>query len=76
MSRSRKKTAVRTVCSARAGQMKRWKENCNKRVRRRPVEEDIGNNTTYKRMNDVWTSPSDGKIWVNQDKDYEKWLRK
>ena len=70
MSRSYRKAVdgkcLRTVCNCNAGVMKYWKKLSNGKVRR--TQGEIGNGVTYKRMNDVWMSPSDGKMWVDDPK--------
>lgn len=63
MSRSYKKPFV-TLCDA--GVMKDWKRLCNQSMRRMAKEEEIPNGRYYKRFNDVWGSPSDGKRYWDE----------
>jgi hypothetical protein len=47
------------------GLMKTWKQMWNQSIRRKPITEDIGDNKYYKKMNDIWDSPLDGKGYYN-----------
>jgi hypothetical protein len=75
MSRSLKKNPVRSVTTtgAQAGCQKTWKKACNRRLRR--SEEEIPSGNKYRQLSgDIWSSPSDGKIWLNpkDKKNYRK----
>lgn len=70
MSRSYKKP-FGTVCELRSGQMKDWKKKSNKEFRRSDPEELISG-SYYKKRNDVWLSPSDGKCFYGEDKKYTR----
>lgn len=41
--------------------MKEWKKQCNRGMRRISEEKEIPNGKYYKKVNDIWASPSDGK---------------
>jgi hypothetical protein len=72
MSRSRRKNPIRTVCGCTPHEMKNWKKSCNRRMRRNiSVEEDIGNGSTYKKINDIWDSPSDGKYRMDDPDNFD-----
>lgn len=64
MSRSYKKPIL-WACVTRAGQMKDWKRQCNHRVRR---EDDLGDGRYYKKLNNPWASPADGKVKLDDPK--------
>lgn len=72
MSRSTKK-AWRSVCNLQTSEMKKWKRNCNQLMRRIPFDEEMPKFNQYKKLNDVWNSPSDGKMFCGDD---TKWTRK
>lgn len=59
MSRSRKKYPIMWLCGSSAA-MKKWKKESNKRIRHC---DDVPSGKHYKKINDIWSSPSDGKIW-------------
>ncbi len=64
MSRSKKKNPILPVCFVSYGAMKKWKKECNRKLRRNyDLKEDI--DKTYKKINDIWNSPSDG--WWRSD---------
>jgi hypothetical protein len=46
--------------------MKQWKVKANRKLRRLDV--DIPNGRGYRKIEDVWGSPSDGKTWFEDDK--------
>lgn len=66
MSRSYKKSPVHTVCIVRAGDMKSWKQNCNRKLRRQckamlsSVEWEYINFPNKHDVGNLWTSPCDG----------------
>lgn len=66
MSRSYKKNPAGSVCHCTAGVMKQWKVKANRKLRRLDV--DIPNGRGYRKIEDVWGSPSDGKTWFEDDK--------
>lgn len=67
MSRSRKKQPYFS-CADRSKVMKKWKTFCNRSVRKNPSE-DV---KAYKKLHDVWQSPSDGKYYRDGPKGYRK----
>lgn len=92
MSRSRRKNPITTVACCRTSEMKEWKKACNRAMRRNiNIDDDIGNNSAYKKIYDIWNSPSDGKMrhdnkkkWGTKgaqgeehtDNEYRRWLKK
>lgn len=58
MSRSKKKYPYGWLCSN-SSAMKKWKNQNDRSIRRLNVEIPSGNH--YKKMKDIWVSPSDGK---------------
>ena len=66
MSRSYNKNPGGPVCQSDAGVMKQWKVKANRKLRRLDVE--IPNGKSYRKIEDVWGSPSDGKTWFEDDK--------
>lgn len=74
MSRSRKKTPIFPVCTHNHNAMKKWKKVCNQSIRRVDMD-DIGNGNSYRKVNSIWSSPSDGKFYNDTD-DFKKYLRK
>lgn len=71
MSRSRKKIPIGWLCSGDHGKMKKWKNQNDKSLR--SIEGEIPSGSFYKKMNDPWSSPSDGKSWYNHYPPEEKW---
>lgn len=69
MSRSRKKSCVVCVNHTSRGAMKKWKVMCNRKIRRSLLTED---SPVYKKISDIWNSPSDGKYRSNDPKAYRK----
>lgn len=69
MSRSRKKTPITTVAVCNHGAMKKWKRMCSRKVRRG----EAYNNGWFKKAEDPWTGPSDGKCLIDPK---SKWMRK
>lgn len=73
MSRSYKKPYHSTTCSgARPGIMKSWKKQNDKSLRHKEIEENLPP-SYYKKLNDAWSAPNDGKIY---NPDYKKAHRK
>lgn len=72
MSRSRKKVPIGGVCHAKSGIMKWWKTNCNKKVRKINIEEEIGNKAYVRKMVNPWSSPKDGKTYYHHKEAYRK----
>lgn len=70
MSRSLKKPYGK-VCQTTPGRMKLWKKKNNRKIRRR--DQEIGDGNYYRRLEDVWNSPSDGNCYNGDD---PKWRRK
>lgn len=58
MSRSRRKTPKVSIASTQPGEMKKWKRECARKIRRMSIQEDIG---PFKKYCSVWGAPSDGK---------------
>jgi len=69
MSRSFKKPWG-PVAGAARGTQKKWKRQCNGLIRR---AEEHDNYSFYKKVNDPWGSPIDGKRYYGED---PKWKRK
>lgn len=67
MSRSIKKTLKKWVCAGTG--MKLWKRAQNRKIRRSAL--DVPNGNHYRKENDIWLSPSDGKMWFGGDSYYE-----
>ncbi len=45
---------------------KYWKKDANRIIRN---NEEIGNNSIYKKINNIWTSPMENKhLWLNESK--------
>lgn len=72
MSRSHKKSPWGWICRCRAGEMKEWKQESNRAIRR--DDEELPSGAYYKRKSEIWASPSDGKGYMKGW--YEKWDRK
>lgn len=74
MSRSHKKTPIFSACGYKTGAMKKWKTHVNRLIRRVPIDQELGNYSYVRRINDIWGSPSDGKMWrrVVEDRDWRK----
>lgn len=68
MSRSTKKPFI-GICSSNG--MKEWKKQCNKKLRKNNLDDDISK--TWKKINDNWNSPKDGN---NVYRDNIKYRRK
>lgn len=66
MSRSRKKMPIGPVAGCSRGTMKKWKKQCNRSIRRIPIEADLGNGSFVHRLSEVWMSPSDGKTFYHE----------
>jgi hypothetical protein len=66
MSRSKKKIPKSWVCSCKSKTMKWWKS------RIKLPNGEIGNYSSYKKYNDIWCSPSDGKMWREGEKKFRK----
>jgi len=59
MSRSYKKPYISTTCIGdKAGMMKWWKKQCNKKVR----SSECTNGAEYKKLVNQWQAPNDGKM--------------
>lgn len=69
MSRSRKKPFGSICCVSRRA-MKDWRTQNNRTMRRN--EDDLPDGNHYKRINDVWNSPSDGKCRYDDPKSTRK----
>lgn len=72
MSRSRKKHSIQWLCTNNHGEMKKWKRDMNRSLRRMPIEKHIDDGAAYKRFSDIWDSPSDGKIDWGDEKHKRK----
>lgn len=64
MSRSVKQPYV-SNCVISEGDMKWWKRQCNGKIRRIPIDEDIG---YYKKHTNRWTAPDDGRHYWDDPK--------
>lgn len=49
---------------ARGASMKEWRRQAAKSVRN---SDDVANGSSYKKLEDVWGSPSDGKCYYGND---------
>jgi hypothetical protein len=58
MSRSLKKPFISITGKNKS--MREWKNNANKLIRRKLVDEDIPDGNFYRLITDNWTSPRDG----------------
>lgn len=72
MSRSFKKRNIGWLCCVNHGDMKKWKKECNRVIRRTPLDKEIGDGGAFKKINNPWDSPADGKRHF----DDPKFLRK
>lgn len=52
--------------------MKWWKRNCNGKIRRIPIDDEIGNGKTYTRRVERYSAPDDGKHYWDDPKAYRK----
>lgn len=66
MSRSYREPYHSTVCISR-GSMGKWKKNCNRVVRRIPIEEEIPDLSYIRRLNNRWEAPDDGRCRAHAD---------
>lgn len=73
MSRSHRKNPYGNVCQSDNGAMKEWKKQSNRKLRRLAIDDNSPNGNHYRRINDIWSSPSDGKTYIG---DWDKWKRK
>lgn len=48
--------------------MKKWKQYCNRKMRRTLKTEEIPDGGAYRLLNDIWMSPSDGKMIFDNEK--------
>lgn len=62
MSRSKRKTPILKICSCRPGEMKKWKKEANRLIRR--GEDTPGRFSSYKKITDRWNSPDDGTFYA------------
>lgn len=76
MSRSKKKNPYGTLCNCRAGEMKDWKNKANRKIRK--TVEEMPKGAGYKKLNEIWESPGDGKADLRRlfSKRPWKWLGK
>lgn len=72
MCRSYKKFPVHGWACYGRGAIKKAKRQAAHRLRRRPVEEEIPSGGFYKKFEERWAWPDDGKVFDMG----EKWLRK
>lgn len=64
MSRSFKKPYMPNAGSGKG--MSSWKTECNRIIRRIPIEDEIGNMSYFKRLIERYTAPDDGRhYWDN-----------
>lgn len=74
MSRSYKQNPYINTCGAKAGTMKFWKKT-NERILRKeesPEKSDLPSGSYYKKINDAWCAPNDGKHYWDNPKAYRK----
>ena len=72
MSRSFRKYLATWLCAGSAA-MKKWKNRNDRSIRRKEnlewkMQNEIPLGGNYKKINDIWSSPSDGKITGNKNK--------
>lgn len=73
MSRSRKKHPIDALAATGQKSQQKWKKQCRHKFRRLPIDEDLPNGSKYKIMSgNIWNSPSDGKVWREDEKAYRK----
>lgn len=70
VSRSKKKNPHSKVSKCRSGEMKLYKRRANKRIR---ASEDVADGSSYKRNEERWMWPDDGRYYCPND---DKSLRK
>ncbi len=69
MSRSRKKFPGGWFLSH-SKSMGKWKNQSNRAVRKK---DEVASGSTYRRISDIWDSPSDGKLrWSDDQKSFRK----
>lgn len=74
MSRSRRKTPITGITTSESDRY--WKNQCNRRLRRRPVEEELPNHGRYKPYGgDPWMSQKDGKFYFGNDDEPKLWRK-
>ena len=56
MSRSRKKNSFLGIAAYKSSSMQKWKKRCNRIIRRIDIEEDIGNSSYIRKVNERWTA--------------------
>ncbi len=73
MSRSKKKNPYVEHASIRSGDMKKWKKQCNSKLRKELKKTDDPVPLTFhKRFTDEWMAPNDGKHYWDEPKGYRK----
>lgn len=69
MSRSRKKTPIIPITTAKTEKF--WKTKANRKMRRCPKDAEPPKKNEY---SDIWSFPKDGKMYCREAED--KWMRK
>lgn len=57
---------------ARGSSMKKWRSESNRIIRRDKRYKDISDGNAYKKINDVWGSPSDGKMYYGESPRFKR----
>lgn len=63
MSRSKKKFPIIGIACHMKGSMKKWKKQCNGRIRQIAIDEELGGKSFVRKVNERWSAPDDGKRW-------------
>lgn len=48
--------------------MKEWKQQCNRKIRRVPIEKDLGDMGYIRKVNNRWNAPDDGRSYFDEPK--------
>lgn len=68
MSRSTRQPYV-SICSIGRGDMKKWKAQCNRKIRRLSAEQEIG---APKKITNRWDAPDDGRSYYDRPESRRK----
>lgn len=71
MSRSRKKVPIGAICCVKRQEIKKAKQNSNRKVRRLN-DKNLASGGYYKKTNERYCWPDDGKMWHEYPKAYRK----
>lgn len=69
VSRSRKKVPIISIASCKPKSLRLAKKRANKRVR---LKDDIAQGSEFKKIDDNWSWPNDGKKYFDNEKGYRK----